>query len=218
MRRSGASEAPVAHMTGGGCTFPRIPLGYFVTSGYGDTDCGGGIDPWETGSYDLALEMAGIENFNIAKYTSVIPRQAFEVPIEVARRYFEHGAVLETILASMNGTTGEIITAGVGRVYVYKRTGEYLGGFAAEYEGHADPEGAWNVLRQDLTEMVERRYRGGAFDFEFDRPIVMSHRIEHQYGTVLAGVCWISYAVSPVPLEAQHNLASAVKKSKAVTA
>ncbi len=28
------------------------------------------MDPWETGSYDLALEQAGIEDFNIVPYTS----------------------------------------------------------------------------------------------------------------------------------------------------
>lgn len=28
------------------------------------------MDPWETGSYDLALEEAGIEDFNIVAYTS----------------------------------------------------------------------------------------------------------------------------------------------------
>ncbi len=34
---------------------------------------GGGTDPWETGSYDLALEEAHIEDFNVVAYTSVIP-------------------------------------------------------------------------------------------------------------------------------------------------
>jgi Pyruvoyl-dependent arginine decarboxylase (PvlArgDC) len=28
------------------------------------------MDPWETGSYDLALEEAGIADFNIVPYTS----------------------------------------------------------------------------------------------------------------------------------------------------
>lgn len=37
--------------------------------GFGETDMGGGADPFETGSYDLALEDAGIENFNITTYT-----------------------------------------------------------------------------------------------------------------------------------------------------
>ena len=193
--------------------FNRIPLAYFVTSGYGDTDSGGGVDPWETGSYDLALEMAQIANFNISTYTSVIPRQAYEVPIELARKHFEHGAVLEAILASMNGTSGEIITAGVGRVYVYKKaTGEYLGGFAAEYEGHADPEGASQVLRQDLEDMLRRRYRSDAFEFRFDRPAITSHRIRRSYGTVLAGLCWLTYTIPFVSPRQQKRLAHAGKQ------
>jgi hypothetical protein len=32
--------------------------------------------------------------------------------------------------------------------------GECFGGFAAEYEGHADPEGASKVLHQDLEDML----------------------------------------------------------------
>ena len=193
--------------------FSRVPLAYFVTSGYGDTDSGGGIDPWETGSYDLALEMAQIQNFNISRHTSVIPRQAYEVPIEEARKHFEHGAVLEAILASMNGTTGEIITAGVGRVYVYKRaTGECLGGFAAEYEGHADPAGASKVLRQDLEDMLRRRYRPDAFEFRFDRPAIASHRVRRSYGTVLAGLCWLTYAVPSVSPRQDERLANAVRR------
>src|SRR5450759_3050961 len=196
----------VVHLT-------RIPLAYFVTRGYGDTDSGSGIDPWETGSYDLALERAQIENFNISTYSSVIPRQAYEVPIAVARKHFEHGAVLEAILASMNGTTGEIITAGVGRVYVYKRaTGEYLGGFAAEYEGHADPKGASRVLRQDLEDMVRRRYRLDAFDFRFDRPVIASRRVRRSNGTVLAGLCWLTYTVPSLSPLQNERLASAGKR------
>ena len=38
----------------------RIPYQYFVCSGFGQTDSGGGVDPWETGSYDIALEEAGL--------------------------------------------------------------------------------------------------------------------------------------------------------------
>lgn len=193
--------------------FNRIPFAYFVTSGHGDTDSGGGIDPWETGSYDLALEMAQIANFNITTYTSVIPRHAYEVPIEVARKHFEHGAVLEAILASMNGTTGEIITAGVGRVYVYKRaTGEYLGGFAAEYRGHADPAGASRVLRQDLEDMLRRRFHSDAFEYRFDRTLIASHRIRRAYGTVLAGLCWLTYIVPPVSPRQLERLADAAKR------
>ena len=37
----------------------RIPKHYFMAKGFGETDSGDGSDPWETGSYDLALEDAG---------------------------------------------------------------------------------------------------------------------------------------------------------------
>jgi len=37
----------------------RIPKHYFMVKGFGETDQGDGTDPWETGSYDLALEDAG---------------------------------------------------------------------------------------------------------------------------------------------------------------
>lgn len=43
----------------------RIPKSYFICHGFGETDAGGGVDPWETGSYDLALEAAGIQDFNV---------------------------------------------------------------------------------------------------------------------------------------------------------
>lgn len=78
----------------------RIPKAYFVTSGQGDTDIGPGDDPWETGSYDLALMEAEIANFNVLKYTSVLPPEAKEIPISEAKESFHHGAVIETIMAS----------------------------------------------------------------------------------------------------------------------
>jgi hypothetical protein len=62
--------------------------------------------------------------------------------------------------------------------------------------------------------MVARRYRGAVFEFEFDRPIVMSHRIEHQYGTVLAGLCWITYGTSLVAPEAWNDLASSARNRR----
>jgi hypothetical protein len=82
----------------------------------------------------------------------------------------ETHTTIETILAVMNGTSAEIITAGVGRVQVCAKTSAYPGGFAAEHEGHADPPAASEVLHQDLSEMMDRRYRSGSFDFELRSP------------------------------------------------
>jgi len=52
----------------------RIPSKFFCTKGSGESDFGSGSgDPYEAGSYDSALNKAGIENYNIVKYTSVMP-------------------------------------------------------------------------------------------------------------------------------------------------
>ena len=87
----------------------RIPKDYFVTAGMGDTDIGPGDDPWETGSYDLALMDAKIANFNVMQYTSVLPPESREIPIAEAEKLFHHGAVIEVIMASVNGVKGNTL-------------------------------------------------------------------------------------------------------------
>lgn len=122
-----------------GCTHnritgPRIPTTYFATTGVGQSDDGIPPDPYETFSYDLALKEAGIENFNVVYYTSVLPQEAKEVPLEAVRDQFHHGAVLETIMAKAEGAKGDTLVAGVGRIWAKDASGIAIGGFAAEYE------------------------------------------------------------------------------------
>jgi pyruvoyl-dependent arginine decarboxylase (PvlArgDC) len=69
----------------------RIPREYFWVIGWGESDVG-----IETGSYDAALHMAGIENYNVMLYTSVLPPETVEL------RHLpdiHHGSVLEGIIA-----------------------------------------------------------------------------------------------------------------------
>ncbi|KAL4452663.1 hypothetical protein ABPG75_008325 [Micractinium tetrahymenae] len=66
----------------------RIPRRYFVTKGFGETDQGAGADPFETGAHDLAMEQAGIHNFNLMTYTSILPREAEEIPFEEGLGFF----------------------------------------------------------------------------------------------------------------------------------
>jgi len=169
----------------------RVPKHYFVTSGAGQITQDAGADHYETGSYDLALLDASIENFNVVKYTSVVPKNAEEIPLDEAKKYFRHGAVLECIMAQMNGPQGEHLCAGVGRCKC-KVNGSYIGGFAAEYEGNASTEKAEKILEKDLQGIVDRRYgkSGEMFDLEFTiRDLV----VDDEYGTVLAAICFITY-------------------------
>ncbi len=112
----------------------RAPTMYFATTGTGQSDDGIPPDPYETFSYDLALKEAGIENFNVVYYTSVLPKESYEVPIEQVKGSFHHGAVLESIMAKAGGKKGDTVATGVGRVWFDDGKGNILGGFAAEYE------------------------------------------------------------------------------------
>lgn len=180
----------------------RIPKDFFVAKGCGTTNEGGGTDPWETGSYDLALEDAGIMNFNIVPYTSVIPPEALEISYEEAKKNFRHGAVLESIMAQMNGVEGDRISAGVGRAQVRRISdGAILGGYAAEYKGHAKAADAERILTEDIQGIFDRRYKPGEhelFDVKF---VVQEVEVEKGFGTVLAAICFVNYIFPVLSLE-----------------
>src|SRR5580692_1177543 len=83
----------------------RIPREYFWVIGWGESDVG-----IETGSYDAALHMAGIENFNVMLYTSVLPPETVELS---HLPEIHHGSVLEAIIAIQHtDKPGTRITAG----------------------------------------------------------------------------------------------------------
>ncbi len=181
----------------------RIPQYYFVTSGSGDTDIGPGEDPWETGSYDLALLEASLANFNVVPYTSVLPPESKEVTLEFAQQYFHHGAVVEVIMAQQNGVQGDTLTTGVGRIWVReKATGKAIGGFAAEfrkvYTGEQIPEDeavaeAEKFLKISLDGEVSRRYDpsqvesyGMTFETNYEY-------VDKAYGTSLTALAWVTY-------------------------
>jgi arginine decarboxylase len=182
----------------------RIPKHYFVTSGSGDTDIGPGDDPWETGSYDLALMEAGIANFNVVPYTSVLPPESEEISMEEAQKFFHHGAVIEVIMASVNGNKGETLCTGVGRIQVRRISGgEHVGGFAAEYKKRYNRsetisvegalEEAEKMLNVSLMGEFERRYSGDEYEFFDESFKVNCFEVENLYGTSLVALCWVSY-------------------------
>jgi arginine decarboxylase len=180
----------------------RIPYEYFVTMGHNDTDLGPGDDPWETGSYDLALMNASIENFNVLKYTSVLPPESREITLSEARKYFHHGAAIETIMSDLNGVKGDTLCTGVGRIWVRTPEGELVGGFAAEYkkkyENQTVPEEqareeAKKALYTSLMGEVNRRYNASEYQFSDPTYAIDYLQVQKKYGTSLVALCWVSY-------------------------
>ena len=165
----------------------RIPYEYFITWGTGESDVS-----IHAGAYDDALKAANIENCNIIKYSSVMPPEARLVPMP---EKMHHGCVLETILAEMFGNQGEILTAGLITWKIKQRdTGELVGGFVAEYNGHAAEVTARRNLEASMQGMNERRgYAEDRFEV-FDVHLeVKSFAPVKQFGTVMVVIGFISY-------------------------
>lgn len=169
----------------------RIPKDYFWIIGWGESDVG-----IETGSYDAALTMAGIENFNVMLYTSVLPPEAVELG---HLPDIHHGSVLEGILAIQHtDRPGTRITAGLLLAKVYRKPDRsYLGGFACEYAANGTVEDAESNLRRAMTELFARRYAASLYELEFGKSVARTFTPSKQYGTVMVGIGFATY-LSPV--------------------
>ena len=187
---------------------PRIPTAYVVTSGIGQSDDGIPPDPYETFSYDLALLDAGIEDFNVVYYTSVLPPESYSVPREIAERYYHHGAVLEAIMAKAGGVKGETIVAGVGRVWALNKDGKPVGGYAAEYERIYNCEYDETKARKEAEAQIakslnhELKIRNLTLDKTKPMDFEVAYlKITKNYGMAIAVLCFLDFIYpDPLPL------------------
>jgi arginine decarboxylase len=187
----------------------RIPKEYFWVIGWGESDVG-----IETGSYDAALHMTGIENYNVMLYTSVLPPEALELS---HLPDIHHGSVLEGIIAVQHtDKTGTRITAGLLLAKVYRNSdNSYVGGFACEYAGNGSVEEAEANLRKAMHQLFERRYKPKFYKLEFVKSVVRTYVPEKSFGTILVGIGFASYLVpvleSEVAVTPSHKDKSHVK-------
>jgi arginine decarboxylase len=189
----------------------RLPYEYFVTTGRGQSDAGSKGLPFETGSYDAALNDAGIENANIMVYSSVIPTEAKEISKEEGLGRIKWGQVIESIKAEANGKHGQRITAAVMITAVHDPRGKYLGGFACEYSGSGERKDAEASLLLSVKGMIERRGYGTmpsscqvGKDCTTDRGhvihpgkkfVIDTLNVTKKAGSVLAAICFMSFRV-----------------------
>ncbi len=175
----------------------RIPKEYFWVIGWGESEVG-----TETGSYDAALHMAGIENYNVMLYTSVLPPEAVEL---AHLPDIHHGSVLEGIIAVQHtDKPGTRITAGLLMAKVYRNSdGSYLGGFACEYAGNGSLEEAEANLREAMQQLFARRYKTKFYRLEFGKSVVRTYTPPKSFGSILVGIGFASYLVQVLKSEVE---------------
>ncbi len=164
----------------------RIPREYFIATGQGESE----IDN-RVGSFDAALTEAKIHNYNIIKYSSIMPRDAVRVD---PPKKITHGSVMECIMASKDGKKGETLTAGIILGWVFdKESGENVGGLVAEYSGSVELKDADQTLNKMLDEMFASRYDTEKFEIGEKEQFVRSFIPKKEYGTVVVAICFTSY-------------------------
>jgi arginine decarboxylase len=191
----------------------RIPHEYFLTSGRGESDVGSEGLPYETGSYDAALNVAGIQNANVIEYTSVLPKESVEISRAEGLKRIVWGEVLEVIKAQSNGSRNSHLSAAVMITTIHDPAGNYLGGFACEYSGAGSKKDAEESLLHSIEGMIERRGFGkiiGAsklyHDLKTDKKYTIhagktfvydSIHVQKEHGSVFTAICFVSH-VYPV--------------------
>ena len=187
----------------------RVPYEYFLTKGKGESAAGSEGLPYETGSYDAALNDAGIENTNVIEYTSVIPVGAKEIPKEQGLKRLNWGEVLEVIKAQSNGKRGEHMSAAVMTTTIIDPNGKYLGGFACEYSGSGTRKEAEDSLIISIAGMIKRRgygnikgetkmYKDNITDTGYKiHPgkifIYDDIKVNQEHGSVFCAICFVSH-------------------------
>ncbi len=173
----------------------RIPRDYFLTRGTGESDI-----TIHAGSYHLALRTAGIEQFNIITYSSILPGITREVP---KPENMTHGSVVESIMAVAHGNKGERVTAGIIYGWLKNRvSGERYGGLVCEHNGSCTvPQ-----IRRLLSRSLEELYVNG-FEEQYELEDIL---VETEYfvpgkkfGTALVALCFTNY-LYPV-IAAKHS-------------
>ena len=187
----------------------RVPYEYFITSGKGESNAGSAGLPYETGSYDAALNDAGIQNTNVIEYTSVMPTESKEITKEEGLKRLQWGEVLECIKAQATGKRGSKISAAVMTTTIVDPKGKFLGGFACEYSGAGTKKEAESSLSESISGMIKRRGYG---NIKGDIQIYKDNKtdtgyiihpgkifvydfldVKEEHGSVFTVICFVSY-------------------------
>jgi len=163
----------------------RIPHEFVEVRGAGESS-----HEQHAGSYHMALHEAGISDFNIITYSSVLPKDAVLVDAE-ALRDIPFGSELMCIMGVCNGRESELLTAGVVYAWLYDDEDEKIGGLACEVSGnYSIEEVEWRLQAaiEDLHERTYDQYRLGDL-----KMLTKTITPQVRYGTALAALCFVSF-------------------------
>jgi arginine decarboxylase len=178
-------------MTAGNLIGNMIPNNFFVAKGSGESDL-----EKHAGSYHMALYDAGIADFNIMSYSSVIPATARLVtPDEIDLPPF--GSELKTIMSVSHGYQDEFVSAGIVYAWMYRDEDfdDKVGGLVCEVSGRYRIEELESRLIRVINDLHQKTY--GKYYLGDMNFITEGITIEQRYGTAVAALCFVNFLVTP---------------------
>jgi hypothetical protein len=151
----------------------------------------------------MALHDAGISDFNIMVYSSVLPATAHIASMdEIDLPPF--GSELKTILAVSHGQQDEFVSAGIVYAWMYadENFDQKVGGLVCEVSGRYRIEELEARLIRVINDLHQKTYAHfylGELNF-----VTEGITIEKRYGTALAGLCFIDFQLPEVEPVERH--------------
>jgi len=188
----------------------RIPNLAFLTGGTGQANQGIPHQDCKTFARDTALLSAGIENFNLIPYTSVLPKELHGHVVEdikPVKRHFHHGAVLDVIVAEQGADRVEsaALATGLGVGWAEDSTG-IVGGFVAKYSqsylSEIDEDIAYAEADLWLTKSLDHalKIRGLSKSGEYNIYVNWIN-IQDRFGYCLTAMGFLNFIFpDPIPL------------------
>jgi len=171
----------------------KIPNQFFITKGFG-------VDPFEkhAGAFHMALYDAGIADYNIQQYSSVLPATSKlvtldEIDLDV------HGAEMKTIMSYEFGDYGEYISAGIIYAWMYndENLDDKYGGLVCEVHGKYTIESLEERLVLVLNNLFDNTYKNRGKGLYLGEPTIITQGgsipNDMRYGCALVSLCFINY-------------------------
>lgn len=169
----------------------KVPQEFFITKGVGVSN-----HELHAGSYHFALYDAGISDYNIMTYSSVLPASSKLVSIDEVDLP-EYGSELKCIQAVAHGEFGQHIAAGIAYAWMYDddNFSNKVGGLVTEVNGFYSIENLEERLYTVINNLYEGTYKSKNW-FMGEINLVtqgLDTPNDVRYGTALVSMCFVNF-------------------------
>jgi len=166
-----------------------IPGNFFITKG-------SGCDEFEihAGAMHMAMWDAGIADYNLMQYTSVLPPTSEQVKLDDIDLP-EPGSELKTISAIATGRYGEFISAGIVFAWLYRdeNMSEKYMGLVCEVAGYYRLEDIEAKLRDVINNLYEKTYKTKKLILGEPEFFIEGLKITDTYGCAMVNLCFVDF-------------------------